>query len=265
MAGGGRALPELAWDAGVRRFLIRLNAVLGVAALGVWVFYLTLPDVSRLRDTTPATTAFIEQRRTRLRREGRPDRIERIVVPLSRISPAMRRAAILTEDENFYLHSGIDWAATKLALETDLGQGKLRIGGSTITQQLAKNLYLSPSRSLWRKAREIAIAAKMERSLPKNRILELYLNSIEWGERTYGVEAASRKYFGHGAAMLSDRESAALAAMIASPRLFDPARHPRRLARRAARILLLLERVQIPGINSQSPGDRVGTSSRRAP
>ena len=231
----------------MRKFLLRLNAVLALAALGVWVFYLTLPDVSRLRDTTPATTAFIEQRRARLRGEGRSDRIERIVVPLSRISPVMLRAAILTEDQNFYLHSGIDWAATKLAIESDIGQGKIRIGGSTITQQLAKNLYLSPSRSPWRKAREIAIAAKMERSLPKSRILDLYLNSIEWGERTYGVEAASRKYFGHGASTLSDRESATLAAMIASPRLFDPARHPRRLARRTARILLLLDRVHIPG------------------
>jgi membrane peptidoglycan carboxypeptidase len=91
----------------------------------------------------------------------------------------------------------------------------------------------------------------MERALSKNRILELYLNSIEWGERTYGVEAAARLYFGHPAATLSLRESATLAAMIASPRLFDPRKHPRRLERRTARILLLLERVQIPGVSSQ--------------
>ena len=225
----------------------RLAIAGALAAAAAAAFVLTLPDVSRLRSSTPKTTAFIEQRRARLRREKHGDRIERIVVPLSAISPWMRRAAILTEDENFYLHNGVDWAATKLALETDLGQGKIRIGGSTITQQLAKNLYLSPARNPWRKLREMAIAAKMEATLPKNRILELYLNSIEWGERTYGVEAASRRYFGHPASALTARESAMLAAMIASPRLFDPRTHPRRLERRTARILLLLRRAHIPG------------------
>jgi monofunctional biosynthetic peptidoglycan transglycosylase len=230
-------------------FRLSIAGVGGAAAAAAFV--LTLPDVSRLRSATPRTTAFIEQRRAKLREGGRSDRIERIVVPLAAISPWMRRAAILTEDENFYLHNGIDWAATKLALETDLGQGRIRIGGSTITQQLAKNLYLSPSRSPWRKLREMAIAAKMERTLSKSRILELYLNSIEWGDRTYGVEAASRRYFGHPASALTTRESATLAAMIASPRLFDPRRHPRRLERRTARILLLLRRVQVPGLPSQ--------------
>ena len=229
----------------------RLSVAGAAAAAAAAAFTLTLPDVSRLRSSTPKTTAFIEQRRARLRKEKRSDRIERIVVPLAAISPWMRRAAILTEDENFYLHNGIDWAATKLAIETDIDQGRIRIGGSTITQQLAKNLYLSPSRSPWRKLREMAIAAKMETVLPKSRILELYLNSIEWGERTYGVEAAARRYFGHSASALTPRESATLAAMIASPRLFDPRRHARRLERRTARILLLLKRVQIPGVPFQ--------------
>ncbi len=234
--------PKRRWPA---RLVIAASLLLAAAA----TFVLTLPNVSDLATVTPKTTAFIEQRRARLRAEGKNDRIDRITVPLRQIAPAMRRAAVLTEDENFYLHNGIDWAATKFALETDLGQGRIRIGGSTITQQLAKNLYLSPSRSPWRKLREMAIAAKMERSLSKNRILELYLNAIEWGDRTYGVEAASRRYFGHSAATLSLPESATLAAMIASPRLYDPRKHPRRLERRKARILLLLERVQVPGAN----------------
>jgi len=230
----------------------RISVAGAVAAAAAAAFTLTLPDVSRLRSSTPKTTAFIEQRRAKLRQEHRSDRIERVVVPLAAISPWMRRAAILTEDENFYLHNGIDWAATKFAIETDLGQGRVRIGGSTITQQLAKNMYLSPSRSPWRKLREMAIAAKMETVLPKSRILELYLNSIEWGERTYGVEAAARRYFGHPASALTPRESATLAAMIASPRLFDPRKHPRRLEHRTARILLLLKRVQIPGVPFQN-------------
>ena len=223
-----------------RKILLRANFVLLLLAAGIWGFTLTLPDVSALRTQTPATTAFIEARKAKLRREGKSDRIERTVVPLSRISPELRRAAVVTEDENFYTHHGVDWSATKAALESDIEKGQWKVGGSTITQQLAKNLYLSPSRNPWRKLREIAIAWKLERELPKDRILELYLNSIEWGERTYGAEAASRHYFGHGAGSLSPEEAATLAAMIASPRLFDPRRHPKRLERRAARILHLM-------------------------
>jgi monofunctional biosynthetic peptidoglycan transglycosylase len=242
-------------------FFFRLSFFGAAAAVALTFFLLTLPDVSRLRTATPPSTAFIEQRRASLREAGRNDRIDRIIVPLREISLAMRRAVILTEDENFYLHNGVDWAATKLALETDLERGRIRIGGSTITQQLAKNLYLSPSRSPWRKLREMAIASKIESILTKNRILELYLNSIEWGARTYGVEAAARRYFGHSAATLTLHESATLAAMIASPRLFDPQRHPRRLERKTARILLLLKRVQIPGVPSQDFSREKGKST----
>ena len=224
-----------------------LAALLVAAAL----FWVTLPSVGRLRSEMPETTAFIERRRAKLREEGRPDSIARIVVPLSRISPALRRAAVVTEDENFYSHHGVDWEATKLAVETDLEKRQMKVGGSTITQQLAKNLYLSPSRNPLRKLREVAIAWKLERALTKNRILEIYLNSIEWGERIYGAEAASRSYFGHSAAELSPHEAAMLAAMIASPRLFDPRKHNARLERRTARILHLMARIQIPGVLSK--------------
>jgi len=217
----------------LRGTLAAALAVIGAAAL----FFATLPDVAALARRDPPTTAFIEQRKARLREEGRADRVERTVVPLSRIAPVLRRAVILIEDQNFYRHHGVDWEATRLALESDLDKRRLRIGGSTITQQLAKNLYLSPARTPWRKLREMAIALEMERLLPKSRILELYLNSIEWGERVYGVEAASRRYFGHSAAQLSPTEAATLAAMIASPRLYQPGRGSRRFQRRAARIL----------------------------
>ncbi|HKB69241.1 MAG TPA: monofunctional biosynthetic peptidoglycan transglycosylase [Thermoanaerobaculia bacterium] len=221
-----------------RGILIAVLALVAAAAL----FFATLPNVAALAGRDPATTAFIERRQAQLRREGRSDRIERIVVPLSRIAPVLRRAVVLTEDQNFYRHHGVDWEATRLAIRTDIDKRRLRVGGSTITQQLAKNLYLSPARTPWRKAREIAIALEMERLLPKSRILELYLNSIEWGERCYGAEAASRLYFGHPASQLTARESAILAAMIASPRLYRPGRNSRRLERRAMRILRLLER-----------------------
>ena len=213
-------------------------ALVAAAAL----FFATLPNVAALARKDPDTTAFIERRKAELRREGKGDRIDRIVVPLSRIAPVLRRAVVLTEDQNFYRHHGVDWEATRLAIRTDIDRRRLRVGGSTITQQLAKNLYLSPARTPWRKAREIAIALEMERLLSKSRILELYLNSIEWGERCYGAEAASRLYFGHPASQLTPREAAVLAAMIASPRVYSPGRHSRRLERRAMRILRLLER-----------------------
>jgi len=213
--------------------------LLAAAAAAIW---LTLPDVAKLRDRTPASTSFIELRKARLRAEGRSDRIERIVVPLSRISPLLRRAVVVAEDANFYSHHGVDWLATKAAVETDIEKKRWRLGGSTITQQLAKNLYLSPARTPWRKLREIAIASMIDRRLSKRRILELYLNSIEWGERIYGAEAASLHYFGHPASALSPREAAQLAAMIPAPRRFDPRRPSRRLERRTARILLAIER-----------------------
>jgi len=218
-----------------------LVVVLSLVAAGA-LFFATLPGVAGLAKHDPPTTAFIEQRRARLRSEGRDDRIERVFVPMSRIAPVLGRAVILTEDQNFYRHHGIDWEATRLALESDLDKRRLKVGGSTITQQLAKNLYLSPARTPWRKLREMAIALEMERLLPKSRILELYLNSIEWGERVYGAEAAARHYFGHSAARMSPGEAATLAAMIASPRLFQPGHPSRRLQRRTARILRWLGR-----------------------
>jgi monofunctional glycosyltransferase len=123
------------------------------------------------------------------------------------------------------------------ALEKNWEKGQLKVGGSTITQQLAKNLYLSPARTPWRKLRELAIAWRLERSLSKKRILELYLNVIEFGPRTYGVEAAARRYAGTSARDLTRDQAALLAAVIPSPRIYDPVQHPDRVRRRAERIL----------------------------
>jgi membrane carboxypeptidase/penicillin-binding protein len=162
----------------VKRFTRWALATVLVLVAAVASFFATLPNVAALARRDPATTAFIERRKAELRREGRSDRIDRIAVPLSRIAPALKRAVVLTEDQNFFRHHGVDWAATKLAIRTDIDTRRLRLGGSTITQQLAKNLYLSPARTPWRKAREIAIAIEMERLLPKDRILELYLNPL---------------------------------------------------------------------------------------
>jgi len=179
----------------------------------------------------------MERRKALLAREGESARLEWVPIPLSRISPHLRLAVVVAEDARFYQHGGIDWEAARASLEKDLEKGSLRSGGSTITQQLAKNLYLSPARTPWRKLREWAIARRMESSLSKDRILELYLNVVEFGRKTYGAEAAARRYFGKPASALTPLEAATLAAVIPSPRIYDPVRHAARVARRAQRIL----------------------------
>ena len=208
--------------------------------------FTTLPDVRPLANEFPKTTAFMERRRTELARQGGPSRLEWIPVPMSSIAPALAHAVVVAEDARFFEHSGVDWDALQGALRKDWARGKLKAGGSTITQQLAKNLYLSPARTPWRKAREWLIARRLERNLSKERILELYVNVVEFGRRTYGVEAASHRYFGKTAAALTPLEAATLAAMLPSPRAYDPGRHPARLARRARRILRGMEATAPP-------------------
>ena len=213
--------------------------VLGVCAAIVAAtvtFYATLPDVRPLAKRFPKTTAFMERRRASLAQSGLSTRLEWRPVAISRISPAMQRAVVVAEDARFWQHKGVDWDAIRTAALHDWDRGRISHGGSTITQQLAKNLYLSPSRTPWRKLRELAIARRLENALSKRRILELYLNVVEFGPRTYGAEAASRRYFGRPAAALSPLEAATLVAMIPSPRIYDPIRHPKRVERRARQI-----------------------------
>ena len=218
----------------MRRALLLLAAALVAAAA---LFWLTLPDVAPLARGWPKTTAFMERRKALLAREGKSTRLEWSPVPLSRIAPDMQRAAVVAEDARFFEHDGVDWEAMRGAARKNLEKGALKVGGSTITQQLAKNLYLSPARTPWRKLRELAIASRLERALSKKRILELYLNVIEFGPRTFGVEAAARRYMGKSARELSREEAATLAAVIPSPRIYDPVHHADRVARRAQRIL----------------------------
>ncbi len=218
----------------VRRLVLLTAAAVAAAAV---LFWATLPDVAPLATGWPKTTAFMERRKAKLVREGKRATLDWKPVPLSRISPELRRAVVVAEDARFWEHAGVDWEAMRGALEKNWEKGDLKVGGSTITQQLAKNLYLSPARTPWRKLREVAIAHRLEATLPKKRILELYLNVIEFGPRTFGVEAASRRYLGKSAADVSREEAATLAAVIPSPRIYDPVKHPGRVERRARRIL----------------------------
>ena len=221
----------------------RVLVLWGAGALLAWLLlvWVPLPSIVVLRFRDPSSTAFIDARRERLRGEGRDDRIDRRPVPLERVSPNLVRAVLAAEDARFFTHHGIDWDAVRKARERNRRfPRRAPLGASTITQQLAKNLYLSPERSLLRKAREAAIALALEALLGKRRILELYLSAIEWGDRVYGCEAAARRTFGVPAAALSPSQAAWLAAMIPAPRLYlaNPARHARRaerIERRAAR------------------------------
>ncbi len=210
--------------------IVLLLPVIALASLGY--VYLTLPDVRPLAKTNPKTTAFMELRVEEAREAGRKFSIRHQWVPYNRISPMLKRAVIVTEDAAFFDHDGIDLEEIKASLERNWEEGQLRRGGSTITQQLAKNLYLSPSRNPIRKVTELFIARRLEAALTKQRIFEIYLNMIEWGDGIFGCEAASRAYFGKACASLGTEEAALMAGAIINPREHSPAKPTRRLLRR---------------------------------
>jgi monofunctional biosynthetic peptidoglycan transglycosylase len=199
--------------------------------------YLTLPDVRQLATTNPASTAFMELRAAEAAREGRtPRRVQRWV-PYGRIAPSLKRAVLVAEDSAFWDHEGIDVEQIRESIRISWEQGRAVRGASTITQQLAKNLYLSPSRDPLRKLRELIIARRLEAALPKSRIFEIYLNVIEWGDGIWGADAAARTYFGVPASALNAEQSALLAGAIINPRLLNPARPTGRLRRRQQIVL----------------------------
>lgn len=217
-------------------FMRRAGRVLAAAAafgFGYLIYlYLTLPDVRELRTVNPETTAFMELRAREAHADGRKPRKVQRWVPYGRISPHLKRAVLVAEDAAFWDHEGIDLEEIKKSIETDLARGRFVRGASTITQQLAKNLYLSPSRNPFRKLREFFIARRLEAALTKGRIFELYLNEIEWGDGIYGVEAASRAYFGIPAVAIDPDQAALLAGAIVNPRQLNPARPTARLRAR---------------------------------
>ncbi len=221
-----------------RLFLIIVIAVV----LFVGYEWITFPDVSALATTPPATTAFMERRKAELRAAGKSDAIDYRWVPYARISPYLRRAVLVAEDDTFYEHGGVDVDALQEAIRKDWARKKMTHGGSTITQQLAKNLYLSPSRNPLRKVKEYFIARSLESHLSKKRILELYLNVVEMGERVYGAEAASEAYFHVAASALSPSQAALLAGCLPNPRIMSPASPNKRLRFRQRMVLSRMKR-----------------------
>jgi monofunctional biosynthetic peptidoglycan transglycosylase len=209
-------------------------AGLGLALLLAWLAL--WPPVGRLATANPETTAFIQAQRQAWQEAGRDRRIRWRWTPLESISPYLRQAVLIAEDDKFHRHHGFDYDMMWRALTRNLESGSIKYGASTITQQLAKNLYLSPRRSLWRKLREAAIAWRLEEQLSKERILELYLNVVEWAPGVYGAEAAARHHFGRPASRLTPEQAARLAAVLPAPRRYQPGTNSGYVAQRWRRI-----------------------------
>jgi monofunctional biosynthetic peptidoglycan transglycosylase len=179
--------------------------------------YLIWPPMWNLSDENPASTAFMKYREKQWRASESAVQVRWTWVEFSRISPNLKRAVVVAEDSTFWQHSGFDWEGIRIALDKNIARRSLSVGGSSITQQLAKNLYLSPEKSIIRKLQEAILAWRLERNLSKERILEIYLNVAEWGKGIYGAEAAARYYFGVSAANLSKSQAATLAVMLPDP------------------------------------------------
>jgi monofunctional biosynthetic peptidoglycan transglycosylase len=225
--------------------LIGTTVLLVLIAVTLVGFYwlITFPDVAALKTTNPSSTALMDARSALAKAAG-----ERYVrrwnwVSLSRVSPHLQRAVIAAEDAQFFSHEGFDWEGVRDAAIKNLEAGKVIHGGSTITQQLAKNLYLSSERSLLRKAQEALITRSLEQHLSKRRILELYLNVAEWGRGIYGAEAAAQHHFHKSALELTEEEAATLAAILPAPRRYDPLRITRHVAARQRTILRNMDKV----------------------
>lgn len=239
-----------------------------IGSITVWLAYelITFPSISSLRTENPTTTSMIEHRLSEARAEGREARKYMVWTPIEQISPHLQRAVIAGEDSRFFEHEGFDWEAIQKAWDEAVKEGEkeakaegdydpngwippmpsFKRGASTITQQLAKNLYLSEDRNFLRKGREAVYTYFLERELSKKRILEIYLNSIEWGDGVYGAEAAARTYFRKSASNLTREEAAFLAAMIPSPlNVFNPQKNRKRVNRRQRVLLKYMNGVKL--------------------
>jgi monofunctional biosynthetic peptidoglycan transglycosylase len=212
--------------------LIGLMLLLGGFVLSI-VIYFVYPDVAKLRKENPKKTAFMELREGEWKQQNRKTTIRQNWVPMTAISPYVVKAVIIAEDDKFWAHEGFDFEAMEKAIEKDVKKGKFRAGGSTISQQLAKNLYLDPSRNPVRKIKEAILTWRLEQNLSKKRILEIYLNVVEWGDGIFGIEAASRHYFGKPASALTPQEAARLVVVLPNPRKMNPAGASKYVERRA--------------------------------
>jgi monofunctional biosynthetic peptidoglycan transglycosylase len=235
-------------------------------------FHFISPNIAKLKKENPRKTAFMEYREKEWAREGKKYRVQQTWVPYRAISPYLVKAVLIGEDDKFWQHEGFDYEAMQKAIEKDIKAKKFKLGGSTISQQLAKNLYLSPSKNPVRKLREAIITWRMERALSKKRLLEIYLNVAEWGDRgIFGVEAAARSYYGKSASALGPEEAARLAAVLPNPRKFNPLGTSRYVVNRSALIYNIMVRrgIVVPEYDemetdsSRGVEDRIDTQNTR--
>lgn len=197
-------------------------------------------------DHNPRSTSFMDRQLATLREKNPKAELRHKWVPYHRISNHLKRAIIAAEDAQFSEHEGVDWEAMQKAYEKNLKKGKVVAGGSTITQQLAKNLFLSGERSYLRKAQEVVITYMLEFLMDKERIFEIYLNVVEWGVGVFGAEAAAQHYYGVSAASLGPAQAARLAVMLPRPRFYDKNRGSAYLARRTDLILRRMGGADVP-------------------
>jgi monofunctional biosynthetic peptidoglycan transglycosylase len=228
----------------VFRWLVRslLLTLIALALVQFWFFI----HIWYWVDHNPETTAFMEARLERLREKSPQAVLRHQWVVYGRISVNLKRAIVAAEDAKFLDHEGFDWEGIQKAYERNLKKGKIIAGGSTISQQLAKNLFLSGERTWWRKAQEAVITIMIETIMTKRRILEIYLNVIEWGNAVFGAEAAADYHFGIPAANLAPEQAAQLAAMVPSPRRYKPGSETPYLRKRTEIILSRMNEAPVP-------------------
>jgi len=225
------------------RYFKWLTFVFIFFALLSLIYFLSMPDVSKLKKENPKDTALMEYRMKEWKKKGKKLWVDQRWVPISRISPYLIKAVLIAEDDKFWGHEGFDYEAIQKAIKRDIQAKRFKFGGSTISQQLARNLYLSPQKSLLRKIAEAMITWRMEQVLSKRRILELYLNVVEWGEGIFGVEAASIHYYGKPSSWLDPQEAARLAAILPNPRRYNPIENQRYVVNRSNLIYsIMIER-----------------------
>jgi len=216
---------------------IRLAILVFVAALIASIgLYFIYPDVSKLKKVAPKKTAFMEYREKEWQDQGKKKKIVQRWVPLAQIPAYVIKAVIIAEDDKFWTHEGFDYEAMHKAIEKDIKKRKFALGGSTISQQLAKNLYLTPSKNPIRKIKEAILTWRLERNLSKRRIIEIYVNCVEWGDALFGIGAAAHHYFNKDVSELTAREAARLAAVLPNPLRFNPTGTSKYVEARAERI-----------------------------
>lgn len=226
-----------------------LARIAAAALLACAVYLAWLPDVDFLRRSDPKTTSYIERYKRRAREKGVQPVVRMRWTPIEGISPHLRHAVIIAEDDMFYRHGGVDWESLRASFRYNWSRRSMARGASTITQQTARNLFLYPNKNPLRKLKEMLIAWKLERALKKDRILEIYLNTAEWGQGVYGIGAAAWEYFGKRPSELGLEESLSLAVALPSPRRLNPDRQrdPKVAQRTGKRKLVLRERMRRAG------------------